>query len=126
MKTTKLVVAIAISLFSIGSLMAQDHDHSKMEKKQEVKETVYQCPMKCEGEKTYAKAGDCPKCGMALKAKKVTKSLSETYACPMKCEGEKTYDKKGSCPKCGMNLTEQKKAVKKDSKKSDEHKGHHH
>lgn len=25
---------------------------------------VYQCPMKCEGEKTYDKPGKCPKCGM--------------------------------------------------------------
>lgn len=25
---------------------------------------VYQCPMKCEGEKTYNKPGKCPKCGM--------------------------------------------------------------
>lgn len=27
---------------------------------------VFACPMKCEGEKTYAQAGKCPKCGMAL------------------------------------------------------------
>lgn len=26
----------------------------------------YQCPMKCEGEKTYEEKGDCPVCGMAL------------------------------------------------------------
>lgn len=25
---------------------------------------VYQCPMKCEGDKTYDKPGKCPKCGM--------------------------------------------------------------
>lgn len=31
---------------------------------------VYQCPMKCEGEKTYDKPGKCPKCGMELKARK--------------------------------------------------------
>jgi len=31
---------------------------------------VYICPMKCEGEKTYANSGDCPKCGMELKEKK--------------------------------------------------------
>ena len=30
------------------------------------KATTYVCPMKCEGEKTYDKAGTCPKCGMAL------------------------------------------------------------
>ena len=27
---------------------------------------VYACPMKCEGDKTYDKAGKCPKCGMEL------------------------------------------------------------
>ena len=27
---------------------------------------VFSCPMKCEGDKTYAKAGKCPKCGMNL------------------------------------------------------------
>lgn len=28
---------------------------------------MYQCPMKCEGEKTYESEGKCPKCGMFLK-----------------------------------------------------------
>jgi hypothetical protein len=28
---------------------------------------VFQCPMKCEGEKTYNKPGKCPKCSMDLK-----------------------------------------------------------
>ncbi len=28
---------------------------------------TYQCPMKCEGDKTYAKAGKCPVCKMDLK-----------------------------------------------------------
>lgn len=27
---------------------------------------VYACPMKCEGEKTYTAAGQCPVCGMDL------------------------------------------------------------
>lgn len=27
----------------------------------------YACPMKCEGEKTYAEAGTCPVCKMELK-----------------------------------------------------------
>ena len=27
---------------------------------------VYQCPMKCEGEKTYPAPGQCPVCGMDL------------------------------------------------------------
>ena len=29
--------------------------------------TAYQCPMKCEGEKTYEEEGTCPKCKMDLK-----------------------------------------------------------
>lgn len=29
-------------------------------------ETLYQCPMKCEGEKTYNAPGRCPVCGMNL------------------------------------------------------------
>ncbi|HLO55135.1 MAG TPA: heavy metal-binding domain-containing protein [Saprospiraceae bacterium] len=29
----------------------------------------YQCPMKCEGEKTYDKPGPCPVCKMDLKEK---------------------------------------------------------
>jgi hypothetical protein len=28
---------------------------------------VYQCPMKCEGDKTYSEPGKCPKCEMDLK-----------------------------------------------------------
>ncbi len=27
---------------------------------------TYQCPMKCEGDKTYAEAGTCPECKMDL------------------------------------------------------------
>jgi len=29
--------------------------------------TVYQCPMKCEGDKTYNAPGNCPVCNMHLK-----------------------------------------------------------
>jgi len=33
----------------------------------ETKYAKYQCPMKCEQEKTYDKPGTCPVCGMKLK-----------------------------------------------------------
>ncbi len=37
----------------------------------------YQCPMKCEGEKTYDKAGNCPVCNMDLKlVNKTSKTIS--------------------------------------------------
>lgn len=29
-------------------------------------QSLYQCPMKCEKEKTYTEASKCPVCGMAL------------------------------------------------------------
>ncbi len=29
-------------------------------------DTSYQCPMKCEGEKTYTKSGKCPLCHMQM------------------------------------------------------------
>lgn len=29
-------------------------------------QAMYQCPMECEGEKTYPEAGQCPVCGMDL------------------------------------------------------------
>ena len=32
---------------------------------------IYQCPMQCEGEKTYDKPGQCPTCKMDLQAKEV-------------------------------------------------------
>ena len=38
--------------------------------KQEEKKEVYQCPMKCEGTKTYSKKGKCPSCTMDLKVVK--------------------------------------------------------
>jgi uncharacterized paraquat-inducible protein A len=46
------------------------HDKETMKMNESKMAKAYMCPMKCEGEKTYAKAGDCPKCGMELKEKK--------------------------------------------------------
>lgn len=39
----------------------QNHQISNTESK-----SVYQCPMKCEGEKTYSAPGNCPVCNMRL------------------------------------------------------------
>ena len=58
-------------LFIVGMLVcssaafAQTHKHTQ--KKAEVSKDVYQCPMKCEGTKTYTKKGKCPACTMELK-----------------------------------------------------------
>ena len=91
----------------------------------------YQCPMRCEGDKTYDAPGDCPVCGMHLspvdehgnhkhhhaehehlqhnhhRQQQTTASAShgqDKYYCPMRCEGDKTYDAPGDCPVCGMHL----------------------
>ena len=62
----------------------------------------YYCPMHCEGEKVYDKAGNCPVCGMNLE-KVPALNLHETqYTCPMHPEIIK--DESGSCPICGMDL----------------------
>lgn len=62
---------------------------------------VFYCPMHCEGDKTYDKAGDCPVCGMDLIEQ--PKALRATqYTCPM--HPEIIRDEPGSCPICGMDL----------------------
>lgn len=127
MKTKQLIAAIAFGFIGMTTLQAQEktthaeHDHATMEKA----EAVYACPMKCEGEKTYAEPGDCPKCGMAL-TKAEVKTEAKTFYCPMKCEGDKTYATNEGCPKCGMALIEKKAETKEKAKKEEDHSGHQH
>ncbi len=83
------------------------HAQPKTETKKEGKPAVngsekYYCPMFCEGEKVYDKAGDCPVCGMDLvKAPDLTDTKT-MYTCPM--HPEVIQDSAGSCPICGMDL----------------------
>lgn len=63
---------------------------------------VFYCPMHCEGEKTYAKAGDCPVCGMDLVEEQSIQSKGTQFTCPMHPEIIK--EDPGSCPICGMDL----------------------
>ena len=80
---------------------------------------LYQCPMKCEGEKVYNAPGNCLVCGMHLVPLMENNKHVEhhhahdhnapfpgtgNYYCPMHCEGDKTYEKSGDCPVCGMHL----------------------
>ncbi|MDF1518020.1 MAG: HAD-IC family P-type ATPase, partial [Lutibacter sp.] len=62
---------------------------------------VFYCPMHCEGEKTYDKAGDCPVCGMDLIEQPKANQATQ-YTCPM--HPEIISDEPGSCPICGMDL----------------------
>eukprot|EP01137_Pigoraptor_chileana_P036089 Opistho-2@31085 len=61
----------------------------------------FYCPMHCEGENMYDKAGDCPVCGMHL-VQEQTIAPKAQYTCPM--HPEIIRDVAGSCPICGMNL----------------------
>ena len=84
---------------------------------------TFYCPMHCEGDKTYDKAGDCPVCGMDLvEEQSLSTSNAEQWTCPMHPEIVK--DESGSCPICGMDLVPMKadssaeeKTYKKQSKK---------
>ena len=46
-------------------------EHSKVQEKEHLhaEKIKYQCPMKCEEEKTYEKKGTCPVCKMKLRKK---------------------------------------------------------
>ncbi|NND52254.1 MAG: copper-translocating P-type ATPase [Flavobacteriaceae bacterium] len=64
---------------------------------------IFYCPMHCEGDKTYDKAGDCPVCGMDLvEEQNLSTSSVQQWTCPMHPEIVK--DEAGSCPICGMDL----------------------
>ena len=74
----------------------------------------YYCPMHCEGEKVYDKAGDCPVCGMDLvKAPELTVSKT-LYTCPM--HPEVIQEGPGSCPICGMDLVPMEPSESEDQK----------
>ena len=61
----------------------------------------YECPMHCEGDKTYDKPGNCPVCGMDLVKQPSLKKVAK-FTCPM--HPEVIRDEPGSCPICGMDL----------------------
>ncbi|TCN58907.1 heavy metal translocating P-type ATPase [Flavobacterium circumlabens] len=62
----------------------------------------YYCPMHCQGDKIYDKAGDCPVCGMQLEKMRQLRDVKIRYTCPM--HPEIITDTAGSCPICGMDL----------------------
>jgi len=83
-----------------------------------IRQTVYYCPMRCEGDKTYDEPGDCPKCGMHLikVAKTATPGKGLKYTCSM--HPEIIRDEPGDCPKCGMELVPVSGEVKSEEEKA--------
>src|SRR5680860_1361704 len=82
------------------------HEHHHEEKTATSDKGKYYCPMRCEGDKTYNKPGDCPACGMHLNKEESISSSKAIYTCPM--HPEIKQDRPGNCPKCGMNLVPEK------------------
>jgi heavy metal translocating P-type ATPase len=82
---------------------ASAYKHNSPAKKNDINKggEVFYCPMHCEGEKTYLRAGHCPVCGMDL-VKQPVKIRSSQFTCPM--HPEIIRDKPGACPICGMDL----------------------
>ncbi len=61
----KIVFMSALLLGTMGAFAQQEQ--TKTKKEETTKKEEYQCPMKCEGTKTYTKKGKCPACQMELK-----------------------------------------------------------
>ncbi len=61
--TVSIFFAAALFLASCGN---SGNEKAKENTPEEVKTAMYQCPMKCEGEKMYEAQGTCPVCKMDL------------------------------------------------------------
>lgn len=68
MKTTSILAFALMLLITACGSDKQDTQQQPVnqETKQDAQQASFYCPMKCEGEKTYAEAGSCPVCGMDL------------------------------------------------------------
>lgn len=89
------------SRYSIHHADENQHTEKTLGKPQSNGNGVFYCPMHCEGEKTYHKAGDCPVCGMDL-IEQPQLSHGQQYTCPMHPDVIK--NEIGDCPICGMDL----------------------
>ena len=87
--------------YIINNLM-EGHRHEPHPPKLNNSTGKFYCPMHCEGDKMYDKAGDCPVCGMHLVQEVSMEATTSEYTCPM--HPEIRSDRPGSCPICGMDL----------------------
>ena len=66
-----IMIASAVILTSCGGeTKTEEHNHEGHTHEHSESTTNYACPMKCEGEKTYGEAGECPVCHMDLEGVK--------------------------------------------------------
>ncbi len=68
--TTTILVLVFIALATVSCKDVKKEKPQNKETQTEIKHTEkakhYDCPMKCEGDKTYDKPRGCPICGMDL------------------------------------------------------------
>lgn len=103
MKT--VIIFLFIATFITAAFAQNAKEKTPVTRTDTTGNIVYTCTM--HPEVITDKPGKCPKCGMALVAKKVDK----IYNCAM--HPEVISDKPGKCPKCGMDLVEKKSTAKK-------------
>ena len=77
------------------------------------KQGKFYCPMHCEGNKTYDKAGNCPVCGMHL-VQEATTVQNVQFTCPM--HPEIITNASGNCPICGMTLVPMQPSASEEQK----------
>ena len=68
--TLAIIFTFGILITSCKTSEKKEHDKVHVKEHLHAEKTVYQCPMKCEGTKTYSKKGKCPACTMDLKVVK--------------------------------------------------------
>lgn len=61
-----ITAAVMTTAFFLASCGNTDNDKSNSNATEQVETAMYQCPMKCEGDKMYAEKGTCPICKMDL------------------------------------------------------------
>jgi uncharacterized paraquat-inducible protein A len=64
--TMMFMFALLLLVTACGSDKQEQQDPAKQQMQQDTVQASFYCPMKCEGEKTYAEMGSCPVCGMDL------------------------------------------------------------
>lgn len=63
--TTAFLLTTVIFMTSCGNNTSESKKENTTT--EQTANAMYQCPMKCEGEKMYDKPGSCPVCNMDLK-----------------------------------------------------------